>query len=109
MEIVIAVLSALLTALVSRYYLHMLQLESYQLDGYVRWMKKNHNRQSGALTIGVGATAAPLEEAGRERIRPLVEAYGAHFGVDVTPLLDDDYTRVVPASARPFANKYCWE
>ena len=58
MKIVIAVLSALLTALVSRYYLHMLQLESYQLDGYVRWLKKNHSRQSGALTIGVGATAA---------------------------------------------------
>ena len=57
MKIVIAVLSALLTALVSRYYLHMLQLESYQLDGYVRWLKKNHSRQSGALTIGVGATA----------------------------------------------------
>ena len=57
MKIVIAVLSALLTALVSRYYLHMLQLESYQLDGYVRWLKKNHSRQSGALTIGVSATA----------------------------------------------------
>ena len=35
----------------------MLQLESYQLDGYVRWLKKNHSRQSGALTIGVSATA----------------------------------------------------
>ena len=57
MKIVIAVLSALLTALVSRYYLHMLQLDSYQLDGYVRWLKKNHSRQSGALTIGVSATA----------------------------------------------------
>lgn len=58
MKIVIAVLSALLSAFVSRYYLHMLQLESYQLDGYVRWLKKNHGRQSGALTIGVGATVA---------------------------------------------------
>ena len=59
--------------------------------------------------LGVGATAVPLDAEARARVRPLVEAYGAHFGVDVAPLLDDDYTRVVPASARPFANKYCWE
>jgi len=59
--------------------------------------------------LGVGAMAVQLDAEVRERIRPLIEAYGAHFGVDVASLLDDDYTRVVPASARPFANKYCWE
>lgn len=58
MNIVIAAVSALMSAFTARYYLHMLQLESYQLDGYVRWLKKNHSRYSGTLTIGVGAAAA---------------------------------------------------
>ena len=44
------------SALVARYYLHMFQLESYQLDGYIRWLKKNQDKHlGGTLTIGVGA------------------------------------------------------
>ena len=59
MNIVICLFSALASAAVARYYLHMLQLESYQLDGYIRWLSKNHDKQFGpTLTIGVGATAA---------------------------------------------------
>lgn len=30
-----------------RFYLHMLQLESYQLDGYARWMKAHSSRLTG--------------------------------------------------------------
>ena len=57
MNIVICLFSALASAAVARYYLHMLQLESYQLDGYIRWLSKNHDKQFGpTLTIGVGAT-----------------------------------------------------
>lgn len=39
---------------VSLHFLHMLQLESYQLDGYLRWLKKNneHARRSFVL-VGV--------------------------------------------------------
>ncbi len=59
--------------------------------------------------LGVGAMAVPLDDEAMARVRPLIEAYGAHFGVEVAPLLEDEYTRVVPASARPFANKYAWE
>ncbi len=59
MNIIISLASALASAAVARYYLHMLQLESYQLDGYVRWLGKNHDKHlGGTLTIGVGATAA---------------------------------------------------
>jgi glutamate synthase domain-containing protein 3 len=59
--------------------------------------------------LGVGAMAVPLDAEARDRTRPLIEAYGEHFDVDVEPLLADDYTRIVPASTRPFANKYAWE
>jgi glutamate synthase domain-containing protein 3 len=60
--------------------------------------------------LGVGATAVPLTDADWERIAPLVRAYGARFEVDPAPLLvREEYTRIVPASARPFANKYTWE
>ncbi len=41
----------------SRYYLHMFQLESYQLDGYRRWLNKNRDKLLGAtLNLGVLAT-----------------------------------------------------
>jgi len=57
MNVIICLVSALASTLVARYYLHMLQLESYQLDGYVRWLRKNHDKHlGGTLTIGVGAT-----------------------------------------------------
>ena len=59
--------------------------------------------------LGAGATAVPLDEAARPRIVPLIEAYGEHFGVDVADLAAAKYTRVVPASIRPFADKYAWE
>ncbi|MBO4884042.1 MAG: UDP-N-acetylmuramoyl-tripeptide--D-alanyl-D-alanine ligase [Clostridia bacterium] len=59
MNVIICLASALASAAVARYYLHMLQLESYQLDGYVRWLGKNHDKHlGGTLTIGVGATVA---------------------------------------------------
>ncbi|MGI6235991.1 MAG: Mur ligase family protein [Candidatus Excrementavichristensenella sp.] len=43
----------------SRYYLHMLQLESYQLDGYRRWMAKHREKMLGwTLNVGVLASVA---------------------------------------------------
>ena len=59
MNIIICLMAALASAWVARYYLHMLQLESYQLDGYIRWLKKNPDKHlGGTLTIGVAATIA---------------------------------------------------
>ena len=47
------------SALVARYYLHMFQLESYQLDGYIRWLKKHSEKHLGwTLNIGVGSGVA---------------------------------------------------
>lgn len=48
-----------LTLAASRYYLHMLQLESYQLDGYMRWLKKDKgNMLNWTLKAGAAASAA---------------------------------------------------
>lgn len=44
-----------------RFYLHMLQLESYQLDGYERWLKANRSRVFGwTLTCGLAASLISL-------------------------------------------------
>ncbi len=53
------VVAVIASVLVARYYLHMFQLESYQLDGYVRWLKKHSEKHLGwTLNIGVGAGIA---------------------------------------------------
>ena len=60
--------------------------------------------------LGVGATAVLLDDDDWSRIRPLIREYARHFGIDPAPLEErEEYTRIVPASARPFANKYTWE
>ena len=58
-EIIEIVAVALICVLCSKYYVHMLQLESYQLDGYKRWMNKNRDKITGwTLTVGVLFTFA---------------------------------------------------
>lgn len=44
----------------TRYYVHMLQLESYQMDGYIRWIKARGWRQA-AVGAGIGVGFAILE------------------------------------------------
>ena len=56
---VMTVVAIIASVLVARYYLHMFQLESYQLDGYIRWLKKHSEKHLGwTLNIGVGAGIA---------------------------------------------------
>lgn len=56
-----SILVAAISAITCRYYLHMLQLESYQLDGYNRWLGKNRDKLMGwTLNIGVIAVIAKL-------------------------------------------------
>ena len=59
MDIFIAIAVALVCAAESRYYLHMLQLESYQLDGYMRYLKRSGSRLlDRTMVIGAGALIA---------------------------------------------------
>ena len=56
-----SILVAAISAITARYYLHMLQLESYQLDGYNRWLSKNRDKLLGwTLNIGVIAVVVKL-------------------------------------------------
>jgi len=59
--------------------------------------------------LGVGAKQKPATDDEKDRIAPIVRDFADQFSLDAAPLLVSDYTRIAPASARPFANKYTWE
>ena len=59
--------------------------------------------------LGVGAKQTPATDDEKAMIKPIIEDFAKQFGLDPVPLLASDYTRISPASARPFANKYTWE
>ena len=59
--------------------------------------------------LASGAKKVPLTEEDRRRIAPVLREFAADFGLEPEPLVNADYTRIVPASARPFAGKYTWE
>jgi glutamate synthase domain-containing protein 3 len=59
--------------------------------------------------LGVGAMQKPITAAQMELIRPVLEDFALAFGLDPAPVLAAEYSRIIPASARPFANKYTWE
>ncbi|MGA2122425.1 MAG: hypothetical protein ABSG49_10365 [Methanoregula sp.] len=61
------------------------------------------------LYLGVGAKQAPVTDEQKAMIRPIIEDFAKSFGIDVTPLLASEYTRIAATSARPFASKYTWE
>ncbi len=59
--------------------------------------------------LGVGAMASECGAAELTAIEPLIAEFGRHFGINTSALLEDEYTRIGPSSARPFAGKYTWE
>lgn len=59
--------------------------------------------------LGVGAKQKPALDVEKHMIAPIIRDYAMQFSLDAAPLLGSDYTRIVPASTRPFANKYTWE
>ena len=59
--------------------------------------------------LGVGAQQMPATEEQKAMIKPIIEDFARTFCIDPAPLLVSGYSRISPASARPFANKYTWE
>jgi glutamate synthase domain-containing protein 3 len=59
--------------------------------------------------LGVGAEQNVVTNDQKEAIRPILEDFARTFTLDPEPILAADYSRIIPASARPFANKYTWE
>ncbi len=59
--------------------------------------------------LGVGATMKPLGKKDEKSLHGILETYSRHFGIDCTTLDPQEFTRIGPASSRPFASKYTWE
>jgi glutamate synthase domain-containing protein 3 len=59
--------------------------------------------------LGVGAEQKKITNYQKEAIRPILEDFARAFTIDPEPVLAADYSRIIPASTRPFANKYTWE
>ena len=59
--------------------------------------------------LGRGAQQEKITEKQREAIRPILEDFARVFTLDPEPILTADYSRITPASGRPFANMYTWE
>ena len=82
-EAIEAVLAAAICAVSCRYYLHMFQLESYQLDGYSRWLGKHREALMGfSLTVGVSATLVSV------LLRLLLRmVFGREWGTAITAII----------------------
>lgn len=59
--------------------------------------------------LGVGAKQKPATDEERHRIAPVLRDFAGQFSLDAASIISADFTRITPASARPFANKYTWE
>lgn len=59
--------------------------------------------------LGIGAKKEPLTCEDREELEKYLKEYCDLFDQDFNMLSGSEYTKIVPASARPFAGKYCWE
>lgn len=59
--------------------------------------------------LGVGAKQQLITIKEKEAIMPIIMDFAQVFKIDSSCFRTDTYTRIIPASARPFANKYTWE
>ncbi|WP_370575989.1 hypothetical protein [Methanomethylovorans sp.] len=59
--------------------------------------------------LGVGAKKVEFTESDLTRLSPVIEDFCSRFDIDPAPLMNTNYTRIVPSSSRPFAGKYTWE
>ncbi|NMB79622.1 MAG: hypothetical protein GYA23_11080 [Methanomicrobiales archaeon] len=59
--------------------------------------------------LGGGAEQKKMTNDQKKAIRPILEDFIRTFTLDPEPILSAEYSRIVPASRRPFANKYTWE
>jgi len=59
--------------------------------------------------LGIGSRKVEFNENDLRRISPLIEDFCSKFNIDPNPLMDTNYTHIVPSSSRPFADKYTWE
>lgn len=59
--------------------------------------------------LGIGAKKEELNDEDLKDIKYYIEKFSKYFDFDSEVILNSEFTKIVPASSRPFANKYCWE
>jgi len=57
--------------------------------------------------LGVGAVKAEFDEGDRKTLEPVLREFGECFGVPQETIWEKPFTKVVPASARPYGSYYC--
>ena len=53
--------------------------------------------------LGIGAKKFEFTESDLERIAPIIKSFCEQFGYDPAEFLNTNYTKIGPASSRPFA------
>jgi len=61
------------------------------------------------VDAGIGAKVVSADEEDMEVIKPYILNFCRYFDNDPEELMKSPFVKITPASARPFANKYCWE
>lgn len=57
--------------------------------------------------LGVGAVKREFDEGDRKTLEPVLREFGECFGVPQELIWEKSFTKVVPASARPYGAYYC--
>ena len=56
--------------------------------------------------LGVAASFQPFEEEDRQTLQPIFEEFCEHFGVDIDHIWKREFTKIAPASSRPYGGYY---
>jgi glutamate synthase domain-containing protein 3 len=57
--------------------------------------------------LGVGAVKRELDERDRKTLEPVLREFGEYFAVPLDLIWEKPFTKVVPASSRPYGAYYC--
>lgn len=58
-------------------------------------------------SLGVAAIKGEFGERDRKTLAPVLQEFGEHFGVPLEEIWEKPFTKIVPASARPYKAYYC--
>jgi glutamate synthase domain-containing protein 3 len=56
--------------------------------------------------LGVGATVLPIDSEDEIVLKPILEEFSVHFKVPMKRIMEREFVKVVPASARPYGSYY---
>jgi glutamate synthase domain-containing protein 3 len=56
--------------------------------------------------LGVAASIQPFDDEDMDTLRPILEEFSGHFGVDIDRIWKRDFVKIAPASSRPYGGYY---